>query len=182
MGYDLSMLNKIQPALYQRLKHKSGLSRRQFAALAEVSPNTLANYESGQTRPDVNTEAKMVAAARCSDLEITEMLCEILSEELGMRVGILDAECGYRPATAVVNAEQVLRFCGGDLPERRRHALDNKIHNAQLTRLLYERQNADLDEYAADCRAEAQQRRKDTADALTAEPIDAGRHRISHRG
>ncbi len=167
------MLNKILPALYKRLRRRSGLSRQQFATRVKVSANTLKNYESGQTRPDAKTEARMVAASHCSDLEIVELLCELLSEELETRVGIVAGEHGYRPATALAGAQATLCQLGGDLPEPERRALGNKMHTAQLMQLACERHNADLVEYTADCRAKARRRRR-SADPFTDEPLNQG--------
>ncbi len=168
------MLNKIQPELCDRLRRHSKLTRKQFAAQLDVNRDTLRNYETGKTRPDPETEQKMLEISQCSDLELVEMLCEILSDELGMRVAIVDGEDDYRPTTSLAKAQWVRRHHGDDLSAAQRRALDNKVHTVQLAQILCERENADLDEYAADCRAEAEQRRKGMADAPTTGPTTQG--------
>ncbi len=119
-GYDLPMLNNIQPALYIRLRRHSNLTRTQFAVRLDVSRNTLRSYEAGDTRPDPDTERKIIEVSRCSDLELVEMLCEIASDKLGMRVAILDGEDGYRPTTSLAKAQWVRRHYADDLSEAQR--------------------------------------------------------------
>ncbi len=161
------MLNKIQAALYIRLRRHSKLRRGQYAVQLDVSRDTLRRYEAGKTRPDPETEQKMLEITRCSNLELIEMLCEIASDELGMRVAIVDGEDGYQPTTSLAKAKWVRRQYGDGLSGAQRRALDNKVHTVQLAQILCERENADLDEYAADCRTEAEQRCKNSADPST---------------
>ncbi len=168
------MLNKILPALYKRLRLRSGLSRIQFAAQIEVKPNTLTNYETGKTRPGLDTERKLTEVSRCSDLELVEMLCEIVSDELRIRVGIIQGQHGYRPATSLASAEHIRQQYGDELSEAERRTLGNKMHTTQLMQLVWERHNADLDEYAADCRANAKRRRQSASDPTTSEPAKKG--------
>ena len=168
------MLNKIQPALYIRLRRHSKLTRKQFATQLDVNRDTLRNYEAGKTRPDLETEQKMLEISQCSDLELAEMLCEITSGELGMRVAIVDGEHDYQPTTSLARARRVRRHYDDQLSDLERRALDNKLHTAHLMQVLIERHNADLDEYATDCRAEAEQRRKRVADARIAGPPNQG--------
>ncbi len=175
------MLNKIQPALCIRLRRHSKLTRKQFAVQLGVNRDTLRNYETGKTRPDPETEQRMLEISRCSDLELVEMLCEILSDELGMRVAIIDGE-GYRPATTLARAERVRWHYEGELSDVQRQALDHKLHGARLNRLLYEWHNAELDEYTAGCRAEAEQRRRTTTDPLTTDPLTQGATGPAERG
>ena len=152
------MLNKILPALYKQLRLRSGLSRTQFATQIEVKPNTLTNYETGRTRPALGTERKLTEVSRCSNLELAEMLCEIVSDALRMRVSILQDQQGYQPATSLASAEHIRQHYGNELSESERRTLGNKMHTAQLMQLVWERYNADLDEFAADCLANAKRR------------------------
>ncbi len=157
------MLDRILPALYRRLRESTQLSQEQFASLLGVTRDTLRRYESGKNRPDLETERKLVEASGCSDLELVEMLCEISSEELGMRVGITGGEDGYRPGTSLARAEEVRRRYGGEMDESELRTLNNKMHTAQLMRMTYERLNGDLDEYVGDCLAKAERRRATAA-------------------
>ena len=163
------MLENITPALIKRLRFRSDMSRTRFAALIGVTPNTLTNYEKGNTRPDPETERKMIQASRCSDLELAEIVCEVVSEQFGFRVAITEGERGYRPTTALAAAEQIRRHFDDELTTSERRALDNKLHTAQLAQLLCERHFADLSEYAADCRAAAETRRRSADDRETQE-------------
>ncbi len=153
------MLNNILSALYKQLRLHSGLSRKQFAGQIGVSLNTLTNYEKGNTRPEQETELKMVEVSGCSDLEIGEILCEILSQKLRLRVGIVDGETGYLPASPLANAKSVRRHCGGELEEDELRALADKLHTGKLLQVVWERYNDDLDDYAAGLRSKAERRR-----------------------
>ncbi len=152
------MLNNILTALYARLRKRSRLPRQEFADRINIGRDTLRKYEAGNTRPDPETERKMVEAAGCSDLELGEILCEIASEELGVRVQVVEDQTGYRPGTPLGNARRVHRQ-GGDLSESERRALGKMLHSTRLLQVVWERINDDLDEYAADCRANAARRR-----------------------
>lgn len=157
------MLNKILPALYTRLRRHSKLTQQQFAAQVDISRGTLRNYEAGVTRPDLDAERKLLDASRCSDLELAEILCELISKELRARVAIVSGEIAYRPATPLAKAEQIRQLYGRDLPAARQRALGNRIHTAQLMQLACERHHADLAEFADECRAEAVRRRSAAA-------------------
>ena len=99
------MLDKILPAFFKKLRRRTKLSRDKFADRAGLSVNTLRNYETGRTRPELKSERKLLAAASCSDLELVETLCEAMSGELDLRVEILEADPGYRPGTTLARAE-----------------------------------------------------------------------------
>ncbi len=152
------MINNITSSLYTRLRQRSGLTRKQFAARIEIGRDTLRNYEAGVTRPDPAIENKMLEVTHCSKLELAELFGEILSEELGVRVGVDDEQKGYRPGP-LAGAEQTLRRYGDELSDVERRTLDNKMHTAQLMRLVWERQIADLDENVADLGSSALRRR-----------------------
>ncbi len=154
------MLNNILPALFKRLRLRSNLSRKPFADKVGVSLNTLTNYEKGNTRPDLDTLNKIVEVSQCSDLELVESLCETMSDELGMRVAILDNEHDYRPTTPLARARRVRWHYDDELSLDQKRGLDQKLHAAHLSRLLFELNNADLDGYAAECRADAERRRR----------------------
>ncbi len=168
------MLNTISPALCIRLRRHSNLTRKEFASRIGIGRDTLRNYEAGKTRPDAKIEQKMFEVARCTRRESADMLCDILSAELGIRVAVDDDESGYRPATPVANAKHVRRLFGGDLPEPRRRALDRRVHVAELMWIACESHDADLDDFADECRAEAESRRKNTTDAAASEPLNQG--------
>ncbi len=161
------MINKLLPALFRRLRLRQDLTRKQFAVKSGLSYGTLRNYEKGRTRPELQSEEKLLAAAACSDLEIAELLCELMSEELEVRVGIVDGEAGYRPGSSLIRAEEFRRRFGDELDDSQLRTLNNKIHTAQLMRMVYERHNADLDEYIADCRARAARRRQESSQGAT---------------
>ena len=168
------MLNNILPALFRRLRLRSGLSRKQFAANVGISLNTLTNYERANTRPDLDTLSKIVEVSQCSDLELGEILCELLSDQLGVRVAILDGEHDYRPTTPLARARRIRGHYDDELSVAQRRGLDDKVHAARLSRLLYEWHNSDLDAYATDCRTEAEQRRKSNTDLLAVGPSTQG--------
>ncbi len=175
------MLDKIQPALYSRLRTCSRLSRKQFAAQLNINRETLRNYETGKTRPDLETERKMIEVSGCSNLELVEMLCELLSDELDVRVAILEDERGYRPTSALARAARCRDELRGEIPARRLRQMGNAAHTAQLIRLALERHDADLDEMVDDCLAEARERPAKTgATGAAAERLSDGAATVLH--
>ncbi len=161
------MINNVLPALYIRLRRRSKLTRRQFAVQLGIGRDTLRHYETGATRPAPEIESKMIELSGCSKIELAEMFCEILSKELDARIGIDQGCQGYRPGTPLAIAGLTRRQLEGELRASERRTLDNKMHDVRLLQVVWERHNADLDEYAAGLRESAAGRR-------AAGPFDSG--------
>ena len=147
------MFDKILPAVYRQLRQRSGLSQGQLATQLDVNRHTLANYETGKTRPDQARERRLVELAKCSNQQFAEVFCQCLSEVLGCRVAITDGD--YQPTTAAARAERALHALRGEIPEPMLRALANQIHITQLMCLTFERQATNLEELTHDCLAAA---------------------------
>ena len=61
------------PSKLKELRQARGLTQEQMAELIEVSPKTYRNYESGKTKPRVETFKRIVIALETTADELLEI-------------------------------------------------------------------------------------------------------------
>ena len=151
------MFDELLPPLYLQLRIKSGLSKTKLATQLGVSRQTVANYESGHTRPDADYVRRLIEVSGCSLLEIARMFCELLGELIERPVMVLEPREPEpeEPHCVLERADLTGRELKRFIPPSMFRALANKVHITRMMQLTLERQTADLDELATDCRAAA---------------------------
>lgn len=151
------MFDQLLPPLYLQLRIKSGLSKTKLAPLLGVSRHSVANYESGHTRPDADYERRLIEVAECSPIEVAQMLCDLLGEHIDRPVAVLEPlePEPEEPRSVLDRAESTARELKRFIPASMYRALANMIHITHMMKVTLERQIADLDELAADCRTTA---------------------------
>ena len=151
------MFDALLPPLYLQLRIKSGLSKTKLASRLGVSRFTVANYESGATRPDAEWERRLIEAAECSPAELAQMVCDQLADLIDRPVVILEPQEREpeTPPTVLERADRTAREVKRFISESMFRTLANAIYANRHLELLYQRQTADLDDLAADCRAAA---------------------------
>lgn len=151
------MFDQLLPPLYLQLRIKSGLSKTKLATRLGATRQTVARYESGATRPDAEWERRLIEAAECLPRDVAQMLCDLLGELIDRPVVILEPEEPEpeAPPSLLERTEATARELRHFLPATMYRALTNKIHITRMMELTLERQSADLEELATDCRATA---------------------------
>ncbi len=151
------MFDQLLPPLYLQLRIKSGLSKTKLAPRLGVSRHSVANYESGHTRPDADYERRLIEIAECSPVEVAQMLCELLAAHIERPVAVLEPlePEPEEPRSVLDRAESTARELKRFIPASMYRALANKIHTTHMMKLTLDRQTADLDELASDCRTTA---------------------------
>ncbi len=151
------MFDQLLPPLYLQLRIKSGLSKTKLADRLGVSRHTVANYESGSTRPDADYVRRLIEIAACSQIEAAQMFCELLGEDIDRPVVILEPQEKEpeEPPTVLESAERTAREVKRFITPPMFRALANQIHTTRMTELTLKRQITDLGELAADCRTAA---------------------------
>ncbi len=151
------MFDQLLPPLYLQLRIQSGLSKTKLADRLGVSRQTVANYESGQTRPDADYVRRLIEVSECTRLEVAQMWCDLLSEWIERPVMVLEPREPEpeEPHSVLERAERTGRELKRFLSPSMFRALANKVHITRMMQLTLERQTADLDELATDCRAAA---------------------------
>jgi transcriptional regulator with XRE-family HTH domain len=159
------MFDALLPPLYLQLRIKSGLSKTALASRLGVSRYTVANYESGVTRPDADWERRLIEIAGCSPPELALMVADQLADLIDRPVVILERQ-ERKPdgaPTVLERADRTAREVKRFIPASMFRALRSSIFANRHLALLYKRQSADLDDLAADCRAAAGQHAPDRA-------------------
>ena len=153
------MFEQLLPPLYLQLRIQSGLSKSKLADRLGVSRQTVANYESGATRPDGDYVRRLIEVSECSRLDVARRFCELLGESIDRSVVILEphAEEPAEAPTVLEKAEQTAHEVRRLIPSSMFRALANSVHITHMMELTLSRQTADLAELTADCQAVAGQ-------------------------
>ncbi len=151
------MFDQLLPPLYLQLRIKSGLSKTRLAKRLGVSRHTVANYESGATRPDAEYERRLIEVSGCSPREVAQMLCELLGALIDLPVVILEPQEKEpeQPPSVLEDAGRTARELRQFIPTSMYRTLANQVHVTRMMELMLERQRADLGELAGDCRKAA---------------------------
>ncbi len=151
------MFDQLLPPLYLQLRIKTELSQTRLAERLDVNRQTVANYESGATRPDADYERRLIEVAGCSPREVAQMLCELLGALIDLPVVILEAQEKEPevPPTVLEEADREARELRRFIPPSMFRALANQIHITGMMDLVLKRQFGDLGEQMSDCRKAA---------------------------
>ncbi|MCP3995183.1 MAG: helix-turn-helix transcriptional regulator [bacterium] len=154
------MFDQLLPPLYLQLRIHSGLTKTKLADRLSVSRQTVANYESGSTRPDPDYVRRLIEISGCSQLEVAMRFCELLAELIERPVVILEPQEKEpeEPPTVLESAEQTAHEVRRFIPPAMFRTLANSIHVTHMMEVTLKRQTADLGELAADCLAAAERR------------------------
>ncbi len=148
------MFDQLLPPLYLQLRIKSGLSKTKLAKRLGVSRHTVASYESGATRPDADYERRLIEASGCSQREVAQMLCELVSAWIELPVVILEqhAKKPEEAPSELAEAEREIRELRRFLPSPLFRTVANQIHVTGMMELVLKRQLGDLGELMTECR------------------------------
>ena len=151
------MFNLIGPKIYRKLRERSGLTQGELGKRLGGTRHTIRNFESGKTRPDAAQESRLLEITKCSRLEFVHLACEELGELVDTPVGLLANHVSYEPTTLLTRVNNVLLAGNGRLSPARVRRVHRKSRAVRMLSLLFDDENADLEEDLQECRAEIEE-------------------------
>ena len=147
------MFNALYPNVYKRLRERAGLTQEELGNVLGVSRYTVNKVEAGRARLGEDQERKLFELAKCCKAEFGALICRELSDYLGKKIGSQNGHATYEPSAALQMAFALLDEHDSTMSDAMRRSLHNRINTTQLMGLAYDKNNAELVEYARDCRA-----------------------------
>ena len=146
------MMNEINAAICRQLREKAGLTQIALGHVLKISRYTIAKFESGRNQPTAEQMETMLETAKCSEEDVAEMICKVLSKRTGKRVGIDAENSDYRPTTPVVVAQEFLQEHPAMVADPMGRALSNDVASQQLMVAAVAKKNRNLLELTGECR------------------------------